>query len=134
MTSRRLIKRYQVFRRYFFTPFTHWPALQLVPLGQVPHSNAPPQPSLAAPQSKPCWTQVLGVQVVLAHVPALQLVPIGHMPHCNVPPQPSLAGPHCMPVGHKVAGVQVWAARGGGQASITSAIAVKSKERMFSSL
>ena len=34
-----------------------------------------------------------------------------------------------VPVGHKVMGVQVWAARGGAQASITSAIAVKSVQQ-----
>ena len=110
------------FCRYFFT---HWPALQFVPLAQEPQFNVPPQPSLAAPQTKPSWAHVLGVQA-LTHLPAVQLIPLGQAPHIIEPPQPSLIGPpHCAPTSTQVLGVQVWAARGGAKASIRSAIAVE---------
>src|SRR5689334_17402548 len=67
---------------------------QVCPSGQVPHSITPPQPSPAAPQSKPSDWHVAGVQgtVPEPHTlgpPAPQVWPLVHIPQSMRLPQPS---------------------------------------------
>jgi len=43
----------------------HWPAaLQVEPLGQLPHCRVPPQPSASDPQTRPAAAQVVGTQLL----------------------------------------------------------------------
>ncbi len=73
-------------------------APQVSPVGQVaPQLMVPPHVSVAMPQSKPCWAQVLGVQVTppqtLAVPPPPQVSLPLQVPQSRMLPQPSAALP-----------------------------------------
>jgi hypothetical protein len=91
-----------------------WPNPQTWPLRHLPQSITPPQPSLAIPQSKPCWAQVF-VGHVQPHTFGVPVAPQGspasfshggHAPHSIVPPHPSLTGPQFLPSCAQVDGGQ----------------------------
>lgn len=78
------------------------PPPQLCPVGQLPQSSRPPQPSPAGPQLTPIIAQVRGVQPMLPphwlkRPPPPQVCGAAQSPHWTTPPQPSPMGPHVAP-------------------------------------
>jgi hypothetical protein len=80
----------------------------VVPAGQVPHVNNPPQPSETGPQLSPSPAQVRRTHAApasttpptphtLGRPPPPQVWPAAQVPHINNPPQPSETGPQFTP-------------------------------------
>src|SRR5262249_45704781 len=77
---------------------THWFALHVIPLPQVPQSSTPPQPSLTLPQPAPADPHVSGVHPQRPGAPPPpQVAGAVHDPQSIMLPLPSAIGPQFAP-------------------------------------
>src|SRR5688572_5709238 len=82
------------------------------PLGQVPQSIVPPQPSPMTPHSAPPVHELLGVQMpTLPHwfgATAPHTSGPEHVPQSTTPPHPLPTMPHSAPVSEQSSGSHPW--------------------------